>query len=226
MLRAIIFDFDGIIANNEPIHLLMFRKVLGGRGIFLSEEEYYATYLGMDDKGCFAALLKVHGQEASPATINTLIQEKTRYYTEYIQKNLVIFPGVVEFVDAASQHYPLAIASGALRHEIEVILDIAGIRKAFRTIVSAEDVSEGKPDPEGFLKALTRLRELTSLPISAENCLVIEDSIAGLVAARRAGMRCLAVTNTYPRERLAEADRVISSLENCRMEDLSTLFID
>jgi HAD superfamily hydrolase (TIGR01509 family) len=178
----------------------------------------------MDDKGCFATLLKVHGQEASPATIHTLIQEKTRHYTEYIQKNLVIFPGVVEFVDAASQHYPLAIASGALRHEIEIILDIAGIRKAFRTIVSAEDVSEGKPDPEGFLKALSRLRELTSLPICAEDCLVIEDSIAGLVAARRAGMRCLAVTNTYPRERLAEADQVISSLENCRLDDLSTLF--
>lgn len=224
MLRALIFDFDGIVADNEPIHLLMFRKVLSRLGIPLTTEDYYTTYLGMDDKGCFSAILKIHGKNPSPPEIEALIQEKTRYFTEHIKDHLVIFPGVVSFVETASQKYPLAIASGALRHEIELILQTAGIRKAFRTIVSAEDVAEGKPDPEGFLKALGRLNEITSRPIRADECLVIEDSLAGLEGAKKAGMKCLAVTNTYPREKLTDADLIVNSLEACRLEEIENLF--
>lgn len=226
MLRALLFDFDGVIANNEPIHMRMFQKVLSPLGVPLTEEDYYATYLGMDDKGCFSTLLNAHGKNPSATEIDSLIQEKTGFYTDYIKDHLVIFPGVVEFVTSAADKYPLAIASGALRHEIELILDAAKIRKAFQTIVSAEDVSEGKPSPEGFMMARSRLQTITSTPIRAEECLVIEDSIAGLEAARRAGMSCLAVTNTYPRERLQSAARVVDSLTECRLEDLERLFLN
>ena len=224
MLRALIFDFDGVIADNEPVHLLMFRKVLIRFGIALSQEDYYATYLGMDDRGCFSTILKRHGKNPSPSEIETLIQEKTRYFTEHIKTHLVIFPGVVSFIEAASQKYPLAIASGALRHEIEMILKTAKIRDRFQTIVSAEDVAEGKPDPEGFLKALARLKEITSKMLRADECLVIEDSLAGLEGAKKAGMQVLAVTHTYPREKLSDANLIVNNLEECRLEDIEKLF--
>jgi HAD superfamily hydrolase (TIGR01509 family) len=224
MLQALIFDFDGIIADNEPVHLQMFRKVLAPLGIRLTDEEYYTIYLGMDDKGCFSEVLKRHGRNPSPAEIERLIEEKTRHFTAHIQDHLVIFPGVVSFVETAARRYPLAIASGALRHEIELILKAAGIRRAFQTIVSAEDVAEGKPDPEGFLKARERLSAAAAKPLLPGECLVIEDSLAGMEAARKAGMKCMIVTNTYPKERFPEADRIVDSLEDCRMEDIETLF--
>ena len=224
MLRAILFDFDGVIADSEPLHLRMFQRVLERRGIPLTQADYYATYLGMDDKGCFSTLLNLHERESSPEVVEALIQEKTRDFTEVVRDHPVIFPGVTAFVGEVSRHYPLAIVSGALRHEIEMILEAAGILEAFQTIVSAEDVAEGKPNPEGFREALDRLREITSKPIRADECLVIEDSLAGLEAARKAGMICLAVTNTYPRERLSMADRIVSTLEGCRVEDLEGMF--
>jgi HAD superfamily hydrolase (TIGR01509 family) len=224
MLRAVIFDFDGIIADNEPIHLRMFQEVLAVRGISLSEEDYYATYLGMDDKGCFSTILALHKRPVDARIIDALIAEKTRRFTDTIQNHLVIFPGVVEFVEEAARHYPLAIASGALRHEIKLILEAAGIRKYFQTIVSAEDVTEGKPNPEGFLKARERLREITGRKLEPPECLVIEDSLAGIEAARRAGMPCLAVTNTYPKEKLRDAHKVVTSLKECPIRDLINLF--
>jgi HAD superfamily hydrolase (TIGR01509 family) len=227
MLRAIIFDCDGIIADNEPLHLRCFQKVLGEEGIPLTEKEYYDIYLGMDDKGCFSAVLKAHGRPATPARISELIDRKARYYEETIKQELILFPGVASLVKEASRRYVLAVSSGALRHEIELILKAAGIRDAFKVIVSAEDVSVGKPDPQGFQKALARINDLfprPDPPISPQESLVIEDSIAGVQAAKAAGMRCLAVTNSYPRETLKQADLTVNSLEGLSLETLEKLF--
>src|SRR5215216_2387526 len=184
-LRALIFDFDGIVADNEPVHCLMFQRVLGELGVFLSKEEYYADYLGYDDRGCFAAVLQARGRAAPASLIDELVRRKTQVYMEHIRQQLVIFPGVREFVrDAASRHR-LAIASGALRHEIEFILEQAGIRKEFEHITSAEDVTRGKPDPEGYLHALTALNRLNPADqLAAGDCLVVEDSIPGIRAGR------------------------------------------
>ena len=227
MLRMIVFDCDGVIADNEPVHLRCFQKVLGEEGIPLTEKEYYEVYLGMDDKGCFSAVLAAHGQPVTPTRINDLMERKARYYEEAIKRELVLFSGVTSLVKQASQHYRLAVASGALRHEIELILKAAGIREAFKVIVSAEDVSAGKPDPEGFQKALSRINTASPRPdpaITPSECLVIEDSIAGIEAAKAAGMRCLAVTHSYSRDALRQADLIVSSLEGLKLEALERLF--
>jgi len=225
MLRAILFDFDGVVADNEPIHLAMFQKVLGEIGVSLTEEDYYAKYLGYDDKGCFAAVVEAHGRPAPKALLDDLVARKARLYLEHIRRHLVIFPGVREFVrDAASRHR-LAICSGALRHEIQFILDQAGIRKEFEHITSAEDVSRGKPDPEGYLHALASLNQRAPSGhggLTAEDCLVVEDSIPGIRAAHAAGMKVLAVANTHTIQDLHEADEVVHSLEEANLSELES----
>ena len=220
MIRAIIFDFDGVITDSEPVHLKMFQKVLSEMGITLDAREYYEVYLGMDDKGCFTTILKANGIGTASQLIQSLIQKKTNYLMEYIKNDLFIYPGVVELVGSSRKDYLLAIASGALRHEIEFVLESAGIRSAFSVIVSAEDVSEGKPNPECFNKTLERLNGIGGERIKKDECLVIEDSIAGIEAAKAAGMSCVAVTNTYSRDRLTLADKVVKELSEINFENL------
>jgi HAD superfamily hydrolase (TIGR01509 family) len=222
VLKAIIFDFDGVLADTEPIHFLMFHQVLEEEGLPLSERDYYSKYVGLDDKGCFQAILSEHGRSAPLGTIRRLVERKAAMLLAHLQTNLVIFPGVVEFVTTAAARRRLAIASGALRHEIEYVLEAAGIRKPFEHITAAEDVQTGKPDPEGFLHALRHLDQ--KAPVRATECLVIEDTIAGIQAAQAAGMRCLAVTNTYPADQLAMADAVTSTLKGYDLESLERRF--
>jgi beta-phosphoglucomutase len=220
-LRAIIFDFDGVVADNEPIHCLMFQRVLGELGIFLSKEEYYADYLGYDDKGCFAAVLHARGRPAPKSLIDELVARKADVYMDHIRRNLVIFPGVRELVREAAPRCRLAIASGALRHEIEFILEQAGIRKEFEHITSSEDVTQGKPNPEGFLHALSHLNARHRADgLAAGDCLVIEDSIPGIRAGHAAGMKVLAVANTHALADLREADEAVTSLADIKLADL------
>src|SRR5688572_20384208 len=196
-LAAILFDFDGVIADTEPLHFACLRQTLAETGISMTESDYYANYLGYDDRGCFTAALTAHQRPTDPAALGRLMQRKTHAYLELLKDHLVIFPGVREFVREAAV-YPLAIASGALRHEIEVILEQAGLRKEFLHITSADDVTRGKPDPQPFLHALGALnRQCREQAITAESCLVIEDSIPGVKAAKAAGMKVLAVANTH-----------------------------
>ena len=227
MLKAIIFDFDGVIADAEPIHLKAFQEVLSEEGINLSNKDYYDKYLALDDKTCFAMVLKDRGIDFDRALIDALMLRKSRYYDKFIRENLVIFPGVVDFIKKAYGKYTLAIASGALRHEIEFILECAGIRKEFNIIVSADDVENCKPNPEVFVKVLERINNLgpsKSGIIHPSECLVIEDSVAGIKAAHDAGMKCLAVTNSYSPEKLSEADMIVKSLEEVKIEDIEKLF--
>ena len=223
MQRAMIFDFDGVVADSEPIHLAMFQRVLGEIGLYLGKDEYYASYLGYDDKGCFEAALAAHGRPASPAYIEDLVGRKSRVFREHLKQNLKIYPGVREVVRQAASRYHLAIASGALRQEIEFVLEHAGIRKEFEHITSAEDVTHGKPNPEPFLHALNSLNRKPSTAgavLQPQDCLVIEDSIPGIRAARTAGMKVLAVANTQAVEDLGEADVVLRSLEDANLLEL------
>lgn len=223
MLRAIFFDFDGVLADSEPIHFAMLQRVLGEVGIFLSKEEYYSSYLGYDDRGCFEAALTTHGSPISPPVIADLVSRKARVFLDHLKRHTVMYPGIPEFVREAATRYRLAIVSGALRQEIEFILEQAGIRKEFEHITSAEDVTRGKPHPEGFLLALTALNQRSfeaSSPLRAEECLVIEDSIPGIRAGTAAGMRVLAVTTSHGREDLREADWITTSLSAVDLGEL------
>lgn len=226
MLRAIIFDFNGILVDDEPIHLKMFQKVLGEEGVSLSEKDYYERYLGMDDRGCFKAAFHDAGRELDNSTLQVMIQRKAVCYREFIEKEMRVFTGVSQLIPLLSPRFALAIASGALRSEIELILENIHLRKHFQAIASAEDVKEGKPSPEIFLKALSLLNQArTDSPILSSECLVIEDSKEGILGARRAGIKCLAVANTYSAQELKQADAVVKSLEEVSVPFLEKLVL-
>ncbi|HEV2174423.1 MAG TPA: HAD family phosphatase [Nitrospira sp.] len=218
-LQALIFDFDGIIANTEPLHFAGLRQTLTEIGIELTEAEYYADYLGYDDRGCFIAALTANGRPIDPAALSRLMKRKAMAYLESVKHHQVIFPGIPEFVRDAARSYPLAIASGALRHEIEYILEEAGLRKDFLHIISAEDVTKGKPDPQPFLMAWKALQQQDA-GLATASCLVIEDSLPGIRGAKAAGMKVLAVTNTHTVQDLHEAHAITPSLKDTRLADL------
>ncbi len=224
-LKAVLFDFNGVIINDEPLQLELFRRVLSEEGISITEEEYMARYLGYDNFKCFRAALTDAGREHLAADLShvvALIARKTDYYLEAINDRFLLFPGVTDLVRRLVAMYPMGIVSGAERKEIEYVLARAGIRDCFQTIITSADLNSGKPDPEGYLKLLATLNSLNNFvpPILPEECLVIEDSRAGVQAAKNAGMRCLAVTNSYPAEKLAQADWIVAGLEDCEPEAL------
>jgi beta-phosphoglucomutase len=220
-MRAVIFDFDGVIADTEPLHFEGLRLTLADIGITLTQADYYANYLGFDDRGCILEALRVNQRPVSAPLVEQLMQHKAKAYLASIKKHLVIFPGVREFIEAAAAMYPIAIASGALRPEIELILEQAGFRKAFGHITSAEDVLRGKPDPQPFQHALAGLNQQGALsPITPDSCLVIEDSLPGIRAAKAAGMKVLAVANTHTVQELQEAHAISFSLLETNLADL------
>jgi beta-phosphoglucomutase len=224
MLRAVIFDFNGIIVDDEQIHFRLFQRVLGEEGIVLTEEAYYERYLGFDDRGAFTAGFGENKRPLTAAKLDDLIRRKAVYYQDAIRQHVTIFPGVKNLVSSLVETLPLAVASGALRHEIETILGTARLLHHFNAIVSAEDVTRGKPEPEIFLKALAALNAQNNVkPIAAADCVVIEDSKEGIRGARRAGMKCLAVTNSHPAALLSDADIVLNSLEEVTLAFLQQL---
>jgi beta-phosphoglucomutase len=223
MLRAVIFDFNGIIVDDEPIHFQLFQRVLGEEGITLTEEAYYARYLGFDDRGAFMAGFRDSERSLTDQKLAELVDRKAAYYQQAIHDHVVIFPGVKTLVYNLAPSVPLAVASGALRNEIATILKTAGLLNYFQAIVSAEDVEQGKPEPEIFLKVLAKLNSGLSQRIEPTDCVVIEDSKEGIRGARRAGMKCLAVTNSHPAELLGEAHAVVASLEGVTLPFLQNL---
>jgi beta-phosphoglucomutase len=224
MLRAVIFDFDGVITDSEILHFRAFNAVLTQYGFQLTKSEYYKNYLGMSDADCFRALIAEGRLPLQEPQLKGLGQQKTRVFEQLARSEGKIIEGVREFLATLSAaQVPTAICSGALRAEIELILDEAGLRKYFDVIVSAEEVERGKPDPEGFLLALERLNDLWPDPIIAECCIVIEDSHWGLKAAHAAGMRTIAVTNTYDAAQLKQADRIVARLDELTMADLQRI---
>ena len=223
MLRAVIFDFNGIIVDDEPIHFELFQKVFAEEGINLTKDAYYARYLGFDDRGAFSFGYREHNRFLGQEHLTELIARKAVYYQDAIRNHIEIFPGVKPLIRKLAESLPLAVASGALRNEIETILTTAGLIDYFKAIVSAEDVERGKPEPDIFLKALDSLNRQNSQTIRAGECVVIEDSKEGIKGARRASMKCLAVTNSHPAELLNEATAVVKTLEAVTLDFLNTL---
>jgi len=224
MLHAVIFDFDGVITDSEILHFRAFNAVLGKHGFEITRHEYYRDYLGMTDVDCFKALIGEGRLAIDEPQIQGLVQRKTKIFEQLALAEGRIIEGVREFLQMLSQsRVPTAICSGALRAEIELILDGAKLRSCFEVVVSAEEVKRGKPDPQGFLLALKKLNERRVQPIAPGHCVVIEDSHWGLKAARAANMRTIAVTNTYEADQLKEADKVVGRLSDLTMHDLAQL---
>lgn len=215
MISAIIFDFNGVLVDDEAVHFELFRDVLAEEGIALSEREYQAEYLGYDDRGSFEAALARAGQSSTKDRVDALIARKAGRYAVLAENGLRFFPGAARAVAALADRWPLAICSGALRREIEFALARLGVGDRIQTIISTEDTRRCKPDPEGYLLALDALRSMIGGTLEAADCLVVEDSLAGVRSAKAAGMRALAVAHTYPADRLrdAGADAVLECLD-------------
>lgn len=227
-LRAIIFDCDGVLVDSEPVHFSAFRKTLAAHGGTLSLETYKERYLALDDRGLFTRYFQDQGKPLNPEQLKDLIEQKGAAFQELIQtEGVLAFPAVPEFVMAAAQRYPLAIASGARKHDLEIVLESAGIRPYFETIVSADDVEHGKPNPESYLKAVESLNGSgkRNSSIRPEECAVIEDSREGIASAHSAGMKCIAVATSYPTFELSHADLVVPALASLRMSQVEDLFM-
>ena len=221
MLRAFIFDCDGVLVDSEPVHLRCFKKILAEEEVMLTDEEYFDKFLAMDDHDCFKAVLEYKGREVDEIYLDELIKRKVEYFPTQMVGEPPTFRGVVDFVRNVSSRYPVAIASGALRHEIKFAVEGLEIADCFRFFVSAEDVAHGKPDPESYQTALTNLNGLGEVDgeLLPQECIVVEDSVHGVNAAKGAGMFCLAVTNSYPPEKLGDADWVVAALSDFDIDE-------
>jgi len=224
VLRAVIFDFDGVITDSEVLHLRAFNEVLRSYGVEMTTKSYYQSYLGLSDADCFKVLIQQGILKVDPAEIDQLAAKKKIAFAELAQHQGRIIEGVHNFVEMLNAHQvPMAICSGALLCEIELILEEAKLRKFFEVIVSAEQVKKGKPDPEGFLLTLEKLNATRPDPILAEQCVVVEDSHWGLEAARVAGMHTVAVTNSYDADQLRLAELIVGNLAELDMQQLQRL---
>ena len=221
-LRAIVFDFDGVIANSEPLHFRGYRDVLAEEGITLAEPDYYARYLGFDDIGAFEAIGRRHGAEWNGVRIKDLVSRKAMRLEELERDVSVLFPGAADAVRRASAAMPIAIASGARGEEIRRVLVREHLIACFTAIVAAEDTPVSKPAPDPYLRALALLAISYGDRLLASECVAIEDSRWGLESARSAGMRTVAVTTTYGVDELT-ADLTISSLQAMDLDRLARL---
>ncbi len=224
-LQAVFFDFDGVIADTEPLHLRAYQAVLQADGIDLNKSEYYARYLGYDDLGLFEALAKDRRISLSDEKIEEWVVAKSCIIEEMLTGDAILFPGAASCVKMFAEQVPLAVASGALEPEIEMVLEHAGLRTAFTAIASATDGVRSKPAPDLYLLAMAKLTG--RLPdLSPASCIAIEDSHWGLEAAKRAGLRCVAVTHTYPASELEKADLIVDSLSELTLARIQTLLAD
>ena len=227
MLKSIIFDFNGIILNDEPLHFRAMQEAVACLGVHVTEQEYWDRYLPLDDWSCLASICRDHARLLTKEEQEEALSHKLQAYQRLLQGGYPLFPGVEQFIARAASVYPLAVATGARREEVTATLAATGLERYFRVVVSAQDFTKGKPHPESFLLALQRLNERLDghdRPIAPAECLVIEDSVHGIRGALSAGMACLAVTNTYSRDKLTAANRVVGSLAEVEIDSLPGLF--
>jgi beta-phosphoglucomutase len=221
-LRAIVFDFDGVIANSEPLHFQGFRDVAAEEGVVLTEPDYYARYLGFDDVGAFQAMADDQRVAWTRAQIAELVARKA-VRLEALERDVsVLFPGAADAIRRAAAAMPIAIASGARGEEIRRVLTREHLTHCFAAIVAAEDTPASKPSPQPYLRALALLAASLGEPLNASDCVAIEDSRWGLDSARAAGLRTVAVTSSYSAGEL-QADLTIASLEAMDLDRLTFL---
>jgi beta-phosphoglucomutase len=225
LLSAVVFDFDGVIADSEPLHFEGFRRVLARQGVALARSDYYAKYLGYDDAGAFRAVLADHGQRFDDGLIASLVAAKVALFPDVLAGQPVIYDGAAACIDRLGARVPLAIASGAALDDIEAVLRGTSLRERFRTVVAAEHTPRSKPHPDPYRRALEILREQGVLPMDtpARHVVAIEDSVWGLQSARDAGLRTVAVTTSYRAEDLGVADLIVPSLDAVTVEVLDAL---
>jgi len=217
-LRAIVFDFDGVLADTERLHLVALQATLATRGWTLTEAAYYEFFLGYDDRGCVTEFARREGVTLDETTLAALLEDKEARYAALADAGQVLYPTARACIERLADHFPLAIASGSLRGEIEWILDRNDLRSHFSVIVGADDVAEGKPAPDSYKRAVDLLG------VEGHEALAIEDSPWGLQSARGAGLHTIGITTSYAAPALTDAHHVVSSLDEITIEALAHVF--
>jgi beta-phosphoglucomutase len=225
-LQAVFFDFDGVIADSEPLHLRAYQTVLQRDGIDLNKTEYYERYLGYDDVGLFETLADDRRLVLTDEKIKQWVEMKSAIVEEMLKSSSILFPGAIACVKMFAEQVPLAVASGALEPEIENVLQHAGLRPYFVAIASASDGVRGKPAPDLYLLAIAKLQGGVPNRLDAGSCIAIEDSHWGIEAAQGAGLRCVAVAHTYPAAELDKADLVVEALSDITLSKIEELLRD
>ena len=222
MFPATIFDFNGVLVDDEEVHRDAFRDVLGPLGITFTDQAYVERYLGFDDIGAIRAMLEDAGRPAPDAEVQSLADAKRPFYMQRAEKALVVFDGAADLVKRRARKGAVAIVSGALGDEIAFALKRMGIADLVPIVVSADDTPRCKPDPMGYLLGIDALAKTIGKD-AARRSIVIEDSIAGIESAKSAGLKCVAVAHSYPEPRLREAgaDEVVA-----KVADVSDAFLD
>lgn len=205
--HAIVFDFDGVLADTEHVHLAAFQDVLAARGWRLDEDAYFNRYLGFDDRDLIGEFARDRGVALPFDEIAALVESKGRRYAERLGAGGALFPQAASSIARLGARYPLAVASGSLRHEIIAILDTAGLTPAFRTIVGADEVARSKPAPDLYAEAVRRLG------VTPGRAVAVEDSRWGIESARAAGLRIIGITTSYPAAALTGTHAIIDSLD-------------
>jgi beta-phosphoglucomutase len=202
--RAIVFDFNGTLSHDEPVLCEIFIDLFAEHGKPLSAQEYFDVLAGLSDPEIVRTWL---GRDHPD--VDEVIEERIRRYRAAVADGSSVPPELREAVRFAAERVPLGIVSGAARAEIDPVITAAGIAECFSAIVPAEDVENGKPAPDGYLRAL----ELLEGDLAAADVLVFEDTEAGVAAAKTAGMRCFAVLGTLSPERLSRADEIVERID-------------
>lgn len=212
--RAVIWDMDGVIADTAPYHFRAWHEVFQKRGVDFTEADFRRNFGQRND----TIIRNTLGAQTSRGEVEAIAMEKEETFHRVLGQNIKPHPGAVRLIKSLREHgFKIALASSAPIENIQRVTGSLGIYDYFDSIVTGRDVAEGKPSPQGFLLAAQKLG------VEPGDCVVIEDAIAGVAAAKRAGMHCIAVTNTHPRERLAEADLVVDTLERVTVDDLEQL---
>jgi len=216
--EAVLFDFDGILVDTEPMHHRAFNEVLDPLGMEISWKEYVEIYMGFDDRDAFREAFRGKGIDLDDANLAKLVAAKSRAFQNGLRNGVTAYPGAVPLIESLhAAGRPLALCSGALRSDIDPILAQLGVAHCFDVIVSADDVRRSKPDPESYALSFARLSQMYDMLLTApEKSVAVEDTSAGIRSAKGVGLRVLAVTNSYGAGELAEADWVVGSLENVR----------
>jgi beta-phosphoglucomutase len=211
---AVLFDFDGVIVNSEPLHFYAFHTVLKDEGVELTEKQYYRELIGFDDRGAFKHIMAERNMPAGPKDLSRLITRKSEMMMQLIgERKYHALPGVEEFVRGLWRHYPLAICSGALREEVEAMLEGVSLRDCFEVIVAAQDVTVGKPDPQGYLKCMKLVAAHAKISLKPADCLVVEDAPSVIKSVKAAGFPTLGVATSHAIEKLSDADWKVRTLE-------------
>jgi beta-phosphoglucomutase family hydrolase len=213
--QAVLWDLDGVIADTGLWHFISWQQAFKKLGRSFNEEDFRSIFGKRND----AIIATILGNNVPEEKIEEIVEYKENFFRQNVRKDLKIFPGVLNLLIVLRENGILsAIASSTPLENIHLILNELKIEDYFQAIACSHEVSEGKPSPLIFLKAAEKLN------VSPGNCIVIEDAIAGVTAAKRGGMHCIAVTNSHPADLLADADLVVDSLERVGLEELKILF--